>query len=350
MADTERKLTDGKTRIDFQTDPTRYRHWKLAVDGDVATLPMDVDEKGGLFEGYELQAQFLRSRRRHRARRCDPAIALRASAGAGGPAALRQAARVLRRRQYPDAGEPTHAHKVNFCKFTNETRTASRMRARPRASGPSASSTAPRRAAAMSSRSRPTRSCWSTTARRRCRCRNCRCSPCCRGPAGSRASPTSARYGAIAPTCSAPPRRASRASAPSSGGWSTRWAGLEVRRRGRRERARSLPRSQRARWGRSVKGIALTPLKRERAGDAIRIQRGLGRVERPGPARRHHATRFRKPRRRFADAMVALGADFSPLRLARELDDAILDIRVNEFDVAAIVFKSAGDRGAGPGL
>ena len=44
-----------------------------------------------------------------------------------------------------------------------------------------------------------------------------------------------------------------------------------------------------------------------------------------------------------ADAMAAEGAAFWPLRLARELDDAILDIRLNEFDVAAIVFKSEGD-------
>ena len=33
-----RNLANGKTRIDFQTEPARYRHWKLAVDGDVATL------------------------------------------------------------------------------------------------------------------------------------------------------------------------------------------------------------------------------------------------------------------------------------------------------------------------
>src|SRR5439155_18949555 len=44
-----------------------------------------------------------------------------------------------------------------------------------------------------------------------------------------------------------------------------------------------------------------------------------------------------------ADEMVALGSQFWPLRVARELDDAILDIRVNEFDIAAVVFKSAGD-------
>jgi len=41
--------------------------------------------------------------------------------------------------------------------------------------------------------------------------------------------------------------------------------------------------------------------------------------------------------------MVAQGAAFWPLRIARELDDAILDIRINELDIAAIVFKSAGD-------
>ncbi len=41
--------------------------------------------------------------------------------------------------------------------------------------------------------------------------------------------------------------------------------------------------------------------------------------------------------------MAALGAEFWPLKLARELDDAILHIRINELDVAAIVFKSSGD-------
>src|SRR3982074_3665579 len=55
MADRERKLNNGQSRIDFQTDPSRYRHWKLKIDGDVATLLMDVDEKGALFEGYEIK-------------------------------------------------------------------------------------------------------------------------------------------------------------------------------------------------------------------------------------------------------------------------------------------------------
>ena len=42
-------------RIDFQTDPSKYRHWRVAYDGPIATLYMDVDENGGLFEGYQLK-------------------------------------------------------------------------------------------------------------------------------------------------------------------------------------------------------------------------------------------------------------------------------------------------------
>ena len=45
MAEAERKLSNGRRRIDFQTDPSQYRHWKLAIEGDLATLTMDVDEK-----------------------------------------------------------------------------------------------------------------------------------------------------------------------------------------------------------------------------------------------------------------------------------------------------------------
>src|SRR5260221_95987 len=44
----DRVLAGGAKHIDFQTDPSRYRHWKLDVAGDVATLTMDVDENGGL--------------------------------------------------------------------------------------------------------------------------------------------------------------------------------------------------------------------------------------------------------------------------------------------------------------
>lgn len=41
--------------IDFRTEPSAYRHWRLSFAGPVATLAMDVDENGGLAPGYELK-------------------------------------------------------------------------------------------------------------------------------------------------------------------------------------------------------------------------------------------------------------------------------------------------------
>ena len=43
------------SHVRFQTSPERYRHWRLDIDGPVATLTMDVDERGGLVPGYELK-------------------------------------------------------------------------------------------------------------------------------------------------------------------------------------------------------------------------------------------------------------------------------------------------------
>src|ERR1700728_1367617 len=121
---TTRPLANGKTRIDFQTTPARYRHWKLAIDGDVAMLLLDVDEKGGLFEGYELKLNSYdlgvdieladaleRLRFEHPQVR---AVVLRS----GKPRVFCAGANI---RMLAGA---THAHKVNFCKFTNETRNA----------------------------------------------------------------------------------------------------------------------------------------------------------------------------------------------------------------------------------
>ena len=41
--------------VDFERHPDRYRHWKLSVDGAIATLTMAVDPEGGLADGYELK-------------------------------------------------------------------------------------------------------------------------------------------------------------------------------------------------------------------------------------------------------------------------------------------------------
>ena len=100
----DRVLAGGAKYIDFQTDPSRYRHWKLDVEGDVATLTMDVDENGGLFEGYQLKlnsydlgVDIELADAVQRLRFEHPEVKV-------GGGALRQEPRVLRRRQYPHAG------------------------------------------------------------------------------------------------------------------------------------------------------------------------------------------------------------------------------------------------------
>ena len=109
-------------RIDFQTEPARYRHWKLAFDGEVAQLIMDVDENAGLFEGYQLKLnsydlgvdiELADAVQRLRFEHPEVKVVVLKSgkdrvfcAGAN--------IRML-------AGS-SHTHKVNFCKFTNETR------------------------------------------------------------------------------------------------------------------------------------------------------------------------------------------------------------------------------------
>src|SRR6202049_4216046 len=108
--------------VSFATDPSRYRHWHLSVAGRVATLAMDVDESGGLRPGYamklnsydlgldiELHDAVQRLRFEHPEVRCVVITSAKDrcfSAGAN-IGMLAQA---------------THPWKVNFCKFTNETR------------------------------------------------------------------------------------------------------------------------------------------------------------------------------------------------------------------------------------
>src|SRR5947199_5331829 len=122
MADAERRMTGGRTRVEFETDPSRYRHWKLKVDGDIATLLMDVDEKGALFEGYELKLnsydlgvdiELADAIERIRFEHPQVRVILLRS---GKPRVFCAGANIRML-----AGS-THAHKVNFCKFTNETR------------------------------------------------------------------------------------------------------------------------------------------------------------------------------------------------------------------------------------
>ena len=338
---TLRPLANGKTRIDFQTEPSRYRHWKLAVDGDTATLTMDVDEKAGLFEGYELKLN---------------------SYDLGVDIELADAIDRLR-FEYPQArvvvlrsAKPrvfcaganirmlagaSHAHKVNFCKFTNETRNGiedlsehSGVKSICAINGTAAGggyelALATDRimliddgAAAVSLPELPLLAVLPgtgglTRVSDKRKVRRDHADVFCtteEGVKGKRAAewrlvddvvPRSKFDDAVA-------ARAKELAATSS------------------------------RNGASD-GIKLTPLTRTFAADSVdygslsvEFQRSerIATVTLRGPV---------APPPASADAMVALGADFWPLQLARELDDAILHIRLNELDVAAIVFKSSGD-------
>src|SRR6266480_5043049 len=123
MADTASGTTP-QPPVDFRTEPSRYKHWKLAFDGRVATLTMDVREDGGLRPGYELKLN---------------------SYDLGVDIELYDAIQRLR-FEHPEVGavvitsgkervfcaganirmlsQAAHGWKVNFCKFTNETRNA----------------------------------------------------------------------------------------------------------------------------------------------------------------------------------------------------------------------------------
>ena len=93
-------------------------------------------------------------------------------------------------------------------------------------------------------------------------------------------------------------------------------------------------------------GIKLTPLTRTSTADAAEYSSLSVEFDRAARLATITVRGPETPPPASADAMQAQGAAFWPLRLARELDDAILNIRLNELDVAAIVFKSSGDAAA----
>lgn len=111
-----------KKTIDFQTDPSRYRHWRVEYDDAVANLYMDVDENAGLFDGYQLKLNSY-----------DLGVDIELSDIVQRMRFEHPEVKVVVMRSGKDQvfcaganirmlGGAAHSHKVNFCKFTNETR------------------------------------------------------------------------------------------------------------------------------------------------------------------------------------------------------------------------------------
>jgi len=337
----ERPLANGQTRIDFQTEPSRYRHWKLKINGEVATLLLDVDEKGSLFEGYELKLnsydlgvdiELADALDRLRFEHPDVRVVVLRS---GKPRVFCAGANI---RMLAGA---SHAHKVNFCKFTNETRNGiedlsenSGLRSICAISGTAAG--------------------------------------------GGYELALAADYIMLVDdgaSAVALPELPLLAVLPGTGGLTRVSDKRKVRRdhadffctteegvKGKRAldwrlvdevvpgskfeetvAARAKEFAAKSRRGSAGQGVKLAPLARAFTPNgvdygtlSVEFDRGgrIATVVLRGPT---------VPPPSSTDAMRALGTEFWPLKLARELDDAILNIRLNEFDVAAIVFKSSGD-------
>jgi benzoyl-CoA-dihydrodiol lyase len=330
-------------RIDFATDPQHYRHWRLACDGPVATLTLAVDPAGGLFPGTELKLNSYdlgvdieladavqRLRFEHPEVR---AVVIRSGrdnvfcAGANIGALARA----------------SHGHKVNFCKFTNETRLAiedasehSGQRYLAAVSGTAAGGGYELAAAcdwilliddrrsAVSLPELPllgvlpgTGGLTRLTDKRKVR-RDLADLFCAteEGVRGRRAVDW---------------RLVDEIAPPS--GWEEKL----------RERALALAATSDRPT--DAKGIALPPLDRKIDGDTIAYRHVRVELDRE---RRRAAITILGPSESPADlaGIHSAGADFWPLAMARELDDAILHLRSNEPELGILVFRSEGDPAA----
>ncbi len=337
MADT----TTDRVPIDFRTEPARYKHWKLTLDGPVATLTMDVREDGGLRPGYELKLNsydlgvdielydaLQRLRFEH------PEVgAVIVTSGKERVFCAGANIRML--------GQSSHSFKVNFCKFTNETRNA------------------------IEEASAESRQVWLCAVN----------GPCAGGGYELALATEWIVMADDANTAVSLPEVPLLAVLPGTGGLTR----LVDKRKVRRDRAdffctteegvkgkravewnlvdEVVPRSRlmeaaRQRAGelaartdrpRGARGVALTPIVRTIEGDriayahvtcAVDRRRGLAEITVAAP-----------PAAPPADPAAALaqGAAFWPLAVARELDDLVLWLRTNEEPIGLWVFRTAGD-------
>ena len=328
-------------RIDFQTEPSRYRHWKLKFDGDVAELIMDVDETAGLFDGYQLKLN---------------------SYDLGVDIELNDAVQRLR-FEHPEvktvvlksgkdrvfcaganirmlAGS-THAHKVNFCKFTNETRNSME--------DASANSGQKYMCAVRGSAA---------------------------GGGYELALATDHILHADDGTSSVPlPEVPLLAVLPGTGGLTRVTDKRKVRRdladafctveegvRGSRAVKwrlvdQSVPNSKFEQAVKDTakklastsdrptdaKGIAFTPIERNIEDDAVTYSGVKVEIDRATRRATITITGPSEPPPASVADMHKQGAQFWPLRLARELDDAILHMRLNEAEVGVWIFKTQGE-------
>jgi benzoyl-CoA-dihydrodiol lyase len=330
-------------RIDFQTDPSRYRHWKLKFDGDVAELLMDVDEEATLFGGYQLKLN---------------------SYDLGVDIELADAVQRLR-FEHPEvkvvvvksakdrifcAGAnirmlagASHAHKVNFSKFGNETRNA--IEDASRCSGQKYLC-AIRGAAAGGGYELALATDHIILA----------------DDGNSSVALPELPLLAVLPGAGGPTRLTDKRKVRRDladcfcttqegvkGSRAVKWRLVDQLVSNSKfeaavnEAARELAASSDRPTG--AEGLVLGPIQRTFEGNAV-VYSSV-RVEIDRAARRASITLLGPtvPPPVSVDDMVAQGAAFWPLRLARELDDAVLHLGFNERETGTLVFKSDGKPG-----
>jgi benzoyl-CoA-dihydrodiol lyase len=328
------------TSIDYQTDPARYRHWRVEYDGDIAYLIMDVDQAGGLgdyelkLNSYDLGVDIELNDVVQRLRFEHPEVrAVVIKSGKDNVFCAGANIRML--------GKSTHGAKVNFCKFTNETRLAIED---------------------ASENSKQTYICAING--------NAAGGGYELALAADHIMLVDDRRSAVAL-----PETPLLAVLPGTGGLTR----VTDKRKVRRDRAdvfcsieegvrgvkagdwrlvdEVVPNSKwnetvaaraheiaaRSDRPKNVKGITLTPLARKIDGDRVSYShvdieidrdRGLATVTGRGPSETVPSS---------IEAAHALGAKFWPLTVARELEDAILHLRTNEAAIAVVLFRTDGN-------
>jgi len=327
--------------VDFQTDPSRYKHWRLAFDGPVATLTMDVAEDGGIRPGYKLKLN---------------------SYDLGVDIELHDALQRIR-FEHPEIrsviitsaknrifcsganiymlGLSSHAWKVNFCKFTNETRNGiedasahSGLKFLAACNGTTAGGgyelalacdeiiLVDDRSSAVSLPELPllgvlpgTGGLTRVTDKRKVR--RDHADMFCTNPDGVRG------------------QRAKE--------WRLVDDAVKPQQFAEHIKQRALKLAEASDRSAGAKGVVLTPLKR--TNDAAGLHYEYVDVQSNREARTATIT-VRAPESVTEDNLekvFAVGANWWPLQMARELDDAILTLRAGELDLGLWIFKTAGN-------